>query len=37
MNTFKKICAVLALTAMLANNIGSTYAATDIGDINITG
>ena len=37
MRTLKKIFAILALTAMLANNIGSTYAATDIGDINITG
>jgi hypothetical protein len=37
MRTLKKVLAILALTAMLANNIGSTYAATDIGDINITG
>jgi len=37
MKTLKKVLALLALATMLANNIGSTFAATDIGDINITG
>lgn len=37
MRTLKKVFAILALSFMLINNIGSTYAATDVGDINITG
>jgi hypothetical protein len=37
MKTLKKVLALLALATILANNIGSTFAATDVGDINITG